>query len=137
MRLKKRKKKRYSIRMLMRKGHRRLFHVVALGLLLFYGVASGRGFFPQLCNSLSAIGNGQDVSVLTSSSCCRMPGDETSGAKSCALCTLVCSLAEPVTYISFSELFSGVDERIALEPLVYVPKHTWTPASLRGPPVTV
>lgn len=123
--------------MLMQRGHRRIFHVVAIGLLLFYGVASGRSFVPQLCKSLSDLGNGQKVSILTSTTCCKMPGNETASNKSCALCTLVCSLAEPVSYVSFSNLFSGVDERSSLEPVVYVPEHIWTPASLRGPPVTV
>ena len=117
--------------------HMRFIQVMSIGLLLFYGIASGRGLFPQLCNSLSSIGNEQEVSVLTSSTCCRMPGEQASGNKSCALCTLVCSLAEPVTYISSSNLFSGVDERSALEPGMYIPEITWTPASLRGPPVTV
>jgi len=117
--------------------HKRFFQVMSIGLLLFYGIATGRGLFPQLCNSLSSIVNEQDVSVLTSSTCCRMPDAQASGNKSCALCTLVCTLAEPVTYISVSNLFSGVDELSTLEPGMYIHQITWTPASLRGPPVTV
>ena len=119
----------------MQNRYRRFFQVIAIGLLLFYGVASGRSFFPELCNTLSSVGSKRAASI-SATSCCSVPGEAT-GSKQCALCTLVSSLAEPVAYTSFALLFEGVGASNSPEPVAYVPVHVWNPASLRGPPVAV
>ena len=115
--------------------HIRFFQVITIGLLLFYGVASARSFFPELCNTLSSVG-GKRVASVSATSCCSVPGEST-GSKQCALCTLVSSLEEPVTYTSFALLFVGVGASNSPEPVAYVPVYAWNPASLRGPPVVV
>lgn len=119
--------------MFMGRVHTRSLKFLAFALLLFYGVACGRSLVPELCNTLSALSNERAVPVLTTATCCRVPGEAT--GQPCALCSLVASLAEPVTYVVYEVAFERCDTRVAQEALGYLAQPTWEPASLRGPPL--
>ena len=112
----------------------RFLKFTAVGLLLFYGLALGRSLVPELCATLSAVEGDGGASISAFSMCCA--GEEGVAGQPCALCSLVCSLSEPVSYVSFALLFENYDTSNALEPLACRPQHLWSPASLRGPPST-
>lgn len=115
--------------------HSRYFKITAIALLLFYGVASGRSFVPELCNTLSSMGAAREASISSFSTCCAVP--DGSQGKSCPLCTLVCSLSEPVQYVSVPLLPENYDTSNGQAPSAFESQNLWNPASLRGPPTPV
>ncbi len=117
-----------------------IFRGVALALLAFYGIATGRSLIPGLCASLAAA-EGRANAESTHSCCNSVPlssktisvAPETYAT--CALCNLTESVSNTNVYsyeVPAQLVVDSVDALLMKTPVLPT---VWTPAALRAPPV--